>query len=113
MGELAWSTPINQPGGAAPERTQPDAAPPGGRGRGAGRGMGGRDDGYGTVVDAGNVLMALNPSGQLVVFEPNEKQFKLIASYKVADSGTYAYPIVTGNRIYVKDKDSLTLWAIE
>ena len=69
--------------------------------------------GYGSVVDAGSVLIALTPSGKLVVFEPSDKEFKEIASYKVADGDTYAYPVIAGNRVFVKDKDSLTLWTIE
>ncbi len=103
-GEQGWTTSIDQP----------DSTPPaGGRGRGTGRGVSDPNNGYGSVVDAGSVLLALGFSGQLVVFEPNAKEFKLLASYKVADGGTYAYPIVAGNRIYVKDKDSLTMWTIE
>jgi outer membrane protein assembly factor BamB len=69
--------------------------------------------GYGSIVDAGTVLLALTPNGQLIVFEANDKEFKQLASYKVADSDTYAYPIVTGNRVFVKDKDSVVLWTIE
>jgi len=69
--------------------------------------------GYGSVVDAGAVLFALNPSGELVVFEPSAKAFKAIAKYQVAKGGTFAYPVVSGNRVFVKDQDSVTLWAIE
>jgi outer membrane protein assembly factor BamB len=68
--------------------------------------------GYGSIVDAGSVLFSLTPVGQLVVFEPSDKAFKEIASYKVG-SDTYAYPIVTGKGIYVKDKDSVAFWAID
>ena len=67
----------------------------------------------GSIVDAGPVLMALSPNSQLIVFEPSDKEFKQIAKYKVADSDTWAYPIVAGNRVFVKDKDSLTMWLIE
>jgi outer membrane protein assembly factor BamB len=113
-GEVAWSAPMGeqQPSGAA-QGGQPGGGPPGGgRGRGGMRGgMGG--GGYGSVVDAGSVLIALSPVGQLVVFEPNEKEYKEIAKYKVAEGDTYAYPVVSGNRIYVKDKDSVALWTIE
>jgi outer membrane protein assembly factor BamB len=70
-------------------------------------------NGYGSIVDAGPVLLVLNPSGQLIVVEPSDKELKQIASYKVADGGTYAYPVAAGNRLFVKDKDSLTLWTIE
>jgi outer membrane protein assembly factor BamB len=69
--------------------------------------------GYGSVVDAGSVLLALTPAGQLVVFEPNDKEFKQIASYKVAEGNTYAYPVIASNRVFVKDRDTLTLWTIE
>jgi outer membrane protein assembly factor BamB len=91
-GKTAWSAPAGKPSG-------------GGKGRGP--------RGYGSIVDAGPVLLALTPSAQLVVFEPTDKEFKQIASYKVADGETYAYPVIAGNRIFVKDRESLTLWTIE
>jgi outer membrane protein assembly factor BamB len=69
--------------------------------------------GYGSIVDAGPVLFALSPKSELIVFEPSEKEFKELAKYKVADSETYAYPVIAGNRIYVKGRDTLTLWTIE
>jgi outer membrane protein assembly factor BamB len=69
--------------------------------------------GYGSIVDAGSVLLALNPSSQLIVFEPSDKEFKQLASYKVADSPTYAYPVVSGNCVFIKDRESVTLWTIE
>jgi hypothetical protein len=56
--------------------------------------------------------MALTPVGKLVVFEPTDKDFKALATYKVAAGGTYAYPVVAGNRVFVKDADALTLWTL-
>ena len=69
--------------------------------------------GYGSVVDVGSALVALTPAGELTVFEPSEKEFKELARYKVADAGTYAYPVISGNRVYIKDKDSVALWTID
>jgi outer membrane protein assembly factor BamB len=69
--------------------------------------------GYGSIVDAGPVLFSLTPAAQLVVFKPGDKDFDELASYRVANSETYAYPVIAGNRIYIKDRDSVTLWAIE
>jgi outer membrane protein assembly factor BamB len=77
---------------------------------GGGGRMGG---GYASVVDAGAVLFGLTPAGKLVVFQPGDKEYKEIANYKVASGDTYAYPIISGNRVFIKDKDSLTLWTIE
>ena len=67
----------------------------------------------GNVQSAGSVLIALTSDMNLVVFRPDTKSFTEVAHYKVCDSQPWAAPIVTGNRIYVKDQDSLTLWTIE
>ncbi|MBK9140149.1 MAG: PQQ-like beta-propeller repeat protein [Verrucomicrobia bacterium] len=69
--------------------------------------------GYGSIVNAGSVLFILTPTGILVAFEPNDKEFKQAASYKVAEGETTAHPIVAGSNVFVKDKDSVTLWTIE
>ena len=69
--------------------------------------------GYGSIVDAGPVLLVLTPKSQLIVFEPSDKEFKQLAKYKVADADTYGYPVVAGNRLFVKDSNSLTLWTIK
>jgi hypothetical protein len=58
-------------------------------------------------------LLALTPKSQLVVFEPNDKEYKEMASFKVSDNQTYAYPVVAGSHVFVKDQDSVTLWTIE
>jgi outer membrane protein assembly factor BamB len=73
--------------------------------------LGGR--GFGSIVDAGSVLLALTPKGELAVFEPSDKEYKKLASYKVADTETYAYPVAAGKGLFVKEKDSLTLWNVE
>ena len=56
--------------------------------------------------------MALTPGGELVVFEPNTAEFKVLAKYRVASGQTHAYPVVSGTRIFVKDGDSVTLWTL-
>jgi outer membrane protein assembly factor BamB len=68
--------------------------------------------GYGSVVDVGDALISLTPAGDLIVFAPTEKEFKQLAKYKVG-TDTFAYPVVAGNRIFVKDKDSVTLYVVE
>jgi outer membrane protein assembly factor BamB len=64
-------------------------------------------------VDAGAVMLALTPNAQLIVFEPSDKEFKQLASYKVSASQTHAYPVASGNRIFIKDKDSVILWTVD
>ncbi len=74
----------------------------------------GRDrGGFGTVVDAGSCLLALTSGSELVVYKPDGKQYSEIAKIKVAETPTYAQPVVVGNRIFVKDQESVALLTVE
>jgi outer membrane protein assembly factor BamB len=73
--------------------------------------LGGR--GFGSIVDAGAVLLALTPKGDLTVFEPSDKEFKKLTGYKVTETETYAYPVPAGKGLFVKDKDAVTLWTTD
>ncbi len=71
--------------------------------------IGGKD--FGSVIDVGSTLAALTTQGKLMVFEPSDKEYKEVASYKVAENDTYAHPVLAGSGIYVKDQDSVALWS--
>ena len=73
--------------------------------------MGGR--GYGQIVDGGSVMLALTPASELVAFQPSDKSYTELARLKVADSPTYAFPVVSGNRIFVKDQNSVALFTLD
>lgn len=68
---------------------------------------------FGTIVDAGSVLIALPQTSNLVVYKPDEKAYTEIATIKVAESPTYSYPILSNNRIVVKDKESLVMMVVK
>ncbi len=69
--------------------------------------------GFGAIVDAGSCLMVLANDSELLVFKPSDKQYEEVARFKVAETETYAYPVIAGNRIFVKDQDSVALLIIE
>jgi outer membrane protein assembly factor BamB len=69
--------------------------------------------GFSSLVDGGTVLLVLPSSGDLIVFEPNPKEYKQKAALKVSQTPVYAYPVIADNRIFIKDQDNLTLWTIE
>jgi outer membrane protein assembly factor BamB len=73
----------------------------------------GQPAGYGSVVDAGSVLLALTPKSQLYVIQPSDKSYTELASIKVADTATYAYPVPSGNRLFIRDKDSVSLLTVD
>jgi outer membrane protein assembly factor BamB len=66
----------------------------------------------GAVLDAGSVLLALTSDSQLVAFKPSGKEYAELAKIKVADSPTWAYPVIAGKRVFVKDQDTLALWTL-
>lgn len=70
-------------------------------------------DRFGSVLDAGSVLLGLPPNGELIVFKPNEKQFELVEKVKLAESQTYAHPVISGKRVFVKDRDSVIFYALK
>lgn len=63
-------------------------------------------------VKAGRILFLLKSDGTLVVARANAEKFETLASYSVADSATWAQPAISGERIFVKDTRSLTLWRL-
>jgi outer membrane protein assembly factor BamB len=73
-----------------------------------------RDRGsFTALVDAGPVLLALPSSSELVVFKPDAKEYAEVARIKVSETPTYATPVVAGNRVFVKDQESVTLLTLE
>jgi outer membrane protein assembly factor BamB len=68
---------------------------------------------FSSVVDAGSVIIALSEKSGLVVFSPSKTQYEQLAQFKVSENPIYAHPIPTGNKIIVKDSDTVTLWSVE
>ncbi len=111
-GKTLWDGRLG--GGPAPAPAPAAPAPGGGRPGGpGGRRGGGGGGGYGSLVAAGPVLLALTPAGEPVVLDVTRDGHKELARYRVAERGTYAYPVAVGNRVLVKDADAVTLWTIE
>ena len=75
---------------------------------------GGGGRGFGSIVDAGSVLMALTPNSELVVFGPDAKAYTEKARIKLTTAnGTYAYPILSGDQVYIKDKGSVMAFSMK
>ena len=68
--------------------------------------------GFAAIVSAGQVLLALPSTSELIVFNSDSKAYGEITRYKVADTPTYAHPVISGNRIFTKDQETLTMWTI-
>jgi outer membrane protein assembly factor BamB len=67
---------------------------------------------FASMVDCGSVIIGLPSTADLIVLKPDSKAYTEVVKYKVSDTPIYAFPIVAGNQIYVKDAESLTLFKI-
>jgi outer membrane protein assembly factor BamB len=66
------------------------------------------------VLDAGPVLLCVTAANsELAVLEPGGTALKEIAKIKIADTPVWSYPIFSGNRVFIKDRDSLAMATIE
>jgi outer membrane protein assembly factor BamB len=64
------------------------------------------------LVRAGNILFSLENDSELVVFRASRTGLEELKRYKVADADTWTQPAISGNRIFVKDVSTLTLWTL-
>jgi hypothetical protein len=58
------------------------------------------------------VLLVLEEGAELVVGGVGGAGFEEVRRYAVADSATWAQPVVSGSRIFVKDVTNVTLWTL-
>ena len=66
-----------------------------------------------TILHAGTTIFSLEADAELVVVASSRAGFEPVQRYEVATSATWAEPTLAGNRVFVKDVDSLTLWTVE
>ena len=62
------------------------------------------------IVRAGNLVFSLEDDAELVVGRVNASAFQELKRYTVANSATWAQPVISGNRVFVKDVSTLALW---
>ena len=67
---------------------------------------------FGSLVDAGAFIVGLSGNSKFVVLKPSSQKFDVVTLIELPEKGIYAYPILSGNRIYIKDEDSLILFTL-
>jgi outer membrane protein assembly factor BamB len=72
----------------------------------------GRSGDNATFLSIPNHIIALLDDGELQVIAAGSNDFKKVASYTVAESPTWAAPVLLENGILIKDRDSLTYWSL-
>jgi len=69
--------------------------------------------GFAAIVDAGSCLLALPNNSELIAFKPDGKEYVELARIKVSDTATYAHPVIAGNRLFIKDQETVAMLTIE
>jgi hypothetical protein len=65
-----------------------------------------------SIVRAGNVVFSLEDDAELLVGRISGTAFQELKRYTVATSATWAQPVISGNRVFVKDVSSLAMWVL-
>jgi outer membrane protein assembly factor BamB len=71
-----------------------------------------RQAGNAAIIRSADYLFVLKDDGQLMVAKSTPGGFEPLKTYTVADSATWAAPVVSGNRFFVKDLTTVALWTI-
>ncbi len=65
-----------------------------------------------SLTDIGSALLVMSTSGELTVQQKAGNELKEVAKYKVASTPVWASPAVTGDKVLIKDKTTLVLFAV-
>jgi outer membrane protein assembly factor BamB len=65
------------------------------------------------IARAGQTIFSLEDDGELVVLRHNRSRLEPIARYKVGTTATWTQPVISGNRVFIKDVSSVALWTID
>jgi outer membrane protein assembly factor BamB len=68
---------------------------------------------HAAIVRAGQTIFALQDDSELVIVRHSRTRFDPITRYDLASSATWTQPVISGNRVFVKDVSSLALWTID
>ena len=68
---------------------------------------------FGSLINCGSVMMTLPSNSNLIVFKPSGKAYTELAKIKVSDKPIFTTPLISGNQVFIKDTESLTLYKLD
>ena len=71
-----------------------------------------RQAGNAAIVKAADFLFVLTDDGRLSIARSTPGGYEPMKTYTVADSATWAPPVISGNRVFVRDVSTLALWTL-
>ena len=65
------------------------------------------------ILRSDRTLLSLQDDAELLVLNVSRTGLDVVERYDVADSATWTQPTLSGNRLFVKDVSTLTLWTLD
>jgi outer membrane protein assembly factor BamB len=72
-----------------------------------------RQASHASILRSADLLFVLKDDGELMIARSSPAGFEPLKTYTVADSATWAAPVISGGRIFVKDLSTIALWTFE
>ena len=72
----------------------------------------GRQARQASIQTAGDLVFSLEDDGELVITRLTPAGAEPVRRYQLADEETWTQPVISGNRVFVKDVTSLALWTL-
>ena len=72
----------------------------------------GRSGANAALQIAGPNLVVLTTEGDLIVANKNPEKYEEVRRYKLADSQTWAQPVLLGGDILIRDAAAVSLWSL-
>jgi outer membrane protein assembly factor BamB len=72
----------------------------------------GRQSANAAVGKVGDLFYSLEDDGDFLVAKSSQTAFELVKKYKLAEGNVWAEAALSGNRIFVKDLNHITLWTV-
>jgi hypothetical protein len=64
------------------------------------------------IQSAGDLLFSLEDDGELVISRVTATAAEPVTRYDLSEVETWTQPVISGNRVFIKDVSSLTLWSL-
>jgi outer membrane protein assembly factor BamB len=68
---------------------------------------------FATIVDCGSVIIGFPSTANLIFFKPDPSAYNEVKRYKVSETPVYTYPVIAGDKIYIKDAETLMMYKID
>jgi outer membrane protein assembly factor BamB len=72
----------------------------------------GRQAAHAAIARSGDLFFSMEEDGELIVARNSRTAFEPLRRYKLSDAATWAQPSYSGNRVFVKDLSTLSLWTL-